>query len=64
VVPQQERARRQILLLRRDQPVERVRARHLREPLDQLLRGIQLVAPSVTTGSLDTYERIARQGVD
>lgn len=32
------------------------------EPLDQLLHGIQLVAPSVTTGSLATYERIAQQG--
>lgn len=32
------------------------------EPLGQLLRGIQLVAPSVTTGSLDAYERIAQQG--
>jgi hypothetical protein len=32
------------------------------EPLDQLLRGIQLVALSVTAGSLDPYERIAQQG--
>jgi transposase len=32
------------------------------EPLDQLLRGIQLVAPEVTVGSLGTYERIAQQG--
>jgi len=33
------------------------------EPLQHLLRGIQLVAPSVSSGSLDTYERIAQQGV-
>lgn len=33
------------------------------ESLDHLLRGVQLVAPSVSSGSLDTYERIAQQGV-
>jgi transposase len=32
------------------------------EPVDQLLRGIQLVAPAVAVGSLDAYERIAQQG--
>jgi transposase len=32
------------------------------ESLDLLLRGIQLLAPSVSVGSLDAYERIAQQG--